>query len=161
MLCNWLRERPRRVCYCVGFGYVVCLMWWTARCSPSARDEPQSLHGLNQGRGELGHVQRVCCASHLRPALSCAARSSKYTWKRRVGEGQQRVRWQTLPHLTSTGAHARLSLLLVLGAVSPCVQRWAARGHPPPALGEHPRWSWRVLTLLWGGGRGACTGRAD
>ena len=58
----------------------------------------------------MGHVQRVCCVSHLRPALSCAARSSKYTWKRRVGEGNSEV-WaaNTAPHPTSTGAHARLS----------------------------------------------------
>jgi hypothetical protein len=30
----------------------------------------------------------------------------------------------------------RVSPSLVVGAVSPCVQRWAARWHAPPALGE-------------------------
>jgi hypothetical protein len=49
--------------------------------------------------------------------------------------------WQTLlPHPTSTSIHTPVCpLLLVLGTVSPCVQRWAARWHPPPALGEHPQ----------------------
>jgi hypothetical protein len=53
-----------------------------------------------------------------------------------------------------TAPPARVSLSLVMGAVSPCVQCWAARWHPPPALGGGLLRSWRVLTLLWGGGRG-------
>jgi hypothetical protein len=54
---------------------------------------------------------------------------------------------ELLPPLC-TAPPARLSLSRVVGAVIPCVQRWVARWHPPPALGVGLLRSWRVLTLL-------------
>jgi hypothetical protein len=110
----------------------------------------------------LSHVPHVCCASHLnqRCRVLHVARSTPGSgvWERATAKCGRQTLLLTPPPPVHTPV---CPLLLVLGTVSPCVQRWAARWHPPPALGEHPRWSWRVLTLLWSGGRGACTGRAD
>jgi hypothetical protein len=53
--------------------------------------------------GSTSHsaLTRVLCFTPA-PAVSCAARSSKYTWKRRVGEGDSECGGQTLlPHPTS------------------------------------------------------------
>jgi hypothetical protein len=70
------------------------------------------------------------------------------------GTGLSGVNVSTAPPLCAPPP-ARVPPSLVVGAVSPCVQRWAARWQPPPALGGGLLRSWRVLTLLWGGGRGA------
>jgi hypothetical protein len=89
-------------------------------------------------------IPHVCCLEPA-PAVSCAARSEM---KAACGRGQQRSVDHTASptsrachtasaHVHHAPVHARLYLLRMLGAVSPCVQRWAARWHPPPALGEH------------------------
>ena len=144
------------MCQCVGFGHVMCLISWTARCSPSARDEPQSLHGLNQGRASWA-TYNVCAVLHTcdQPCrVRHVARSTPGSgvWERATASVGGKHCCLTPPPPVHTPV---CPLLLLLGTVNPCVQCWAARRHPPPALGEHPRWSWRVLTLLWGGGRGA------
>jgi hypothetical protein len=109
---------------------------------------PSSLPRLNQ-EGERLHVPRVCSA----PALSCAARSVKYTWKRRVGEGNSEV-W-----VANTAASHHLHQVH-----SSSVPPWSGAGCCQPvcaALGTvaPTARSWSVLTLLWGGERGACTRR--
>jgi hypothetical protein len=87
-------RKARRVCHAVGFDHAVCLIWCKATRSPSARDGPRSLHGVVSGRGRRvkPRTTRVLCFTPA-PALSCAARR-KYTWKRRVREGNSECGWQ-------------------------------------------------------------------
>ena len=132
MSCNgWPRERPRGVCDCIGFGHRVCLIWWAVSRSPSARDGPQSLHEVESGAGRVEpRTTGVLCFTPA-PALSCTARSSKDTWKRRVGEGNSCGANRCSD--TSTSTHPSVpSYWCWVPSVRVC--SWAARRHPPPEL---------------------------
>jgi hypothetical protein len=70
------------------------------------------------------------------PALSCAARSSKNTWKRRVGEGNNECRWQTL--LPPSSTHARLSPPTGAGYHQPACAALGGTVAPTACTGRAP-----------------------